>query len=157
MVSAFSFALGNYTSTIIGGLMAQFSSIFDGCDGEVARLKHQTSDYGAWLDAVLDRYADAAIILGMAYGLWHLEGNNAFLFVGYFALIGSFITSYTATKYDSLIRARQRVATWRFGRDTRLLLIMLGAILNEIYFLLLTLAFITNFISIRRLLIFRKV
>ena len=53
------FALGGYPALLLGGFLAQFAAVIDGCDGEVARLKFQTSPYGGWLDAVLDRYADA--------------------------------------------------------------------------------------------------
>lgn len=39
---------------ILGGILAQASSIIDGCDGEVARLKFLTTDYGAFVD-ILDK------------------------------------------------------------------------------------------------------
>ncbi len=51
-----------------GGVVAQVTSIIDGCDGEIARLKRLESDFGAWSDAVLDRDADAFLLFGL---LWH--------------------------------------------------------------------------------------
>jgi len=64
-VAALLFAVGYYPLLLLGGLIAQFASIIDGCDGEIARLKYQSSPYGGWLDAVLDRYADAFLLFGL--------------------------------------------------------------------------------------------
>ncbi len=55
ILAAVLFALGGYPALAAGGVLAQFASIIDGCDGEVARIKFQESDYGRWFDAVLDR------------------------------------------------------------------------------------------------------
>ncbi len=63
------FAFGkNYISLLIGGLITHIASVIDGCDGEIARLKFMRSKYGGWFDAVLDRYADAFLLLGLT---WH--------------------------------------------------------------------------------------
>ncbi|MCH6546030.1 MAG: NTP transferase domain-containing protein, partial [Deltaproteobacteria bacterium] len=61
------FAMGNYWLLALGGIIAQFASIIDGSDGEVARLKYLSSDYGGWFDAVLDRYADAFLLFGLTW------------------------------------------------------------------------------------------
>ncbi len=155
LISAALFSIGNYISFLIGGLLAQFTSVLDGCDGEVARLKFQSSRYGAWLDAVLDRYGDAAIVLGIIYGLWNYSANPNVWLVGYVALVGSLVSSYTATKYDELIR-KTRDSTWRFGRDTRLFLVMVFSILNELYLFLVFIGVLSNLVSLRRLYIMRK-
>ena len=52
----------------------------DGCDGEIARLKFQTSEFGGWYDAVLDRYADAFLLFGLTYYAYFL-GENLFIFI----------------------------------------------------------------------------
>ena len=154
VVSAIFLSLGNYVSTIAGGILVQISSIIDGCDGEVARLRFQSSEYGAWFDSVLDRYADGLIILGMVIGLHRYNGGITLWVYGYLALMGTLLTSYTAMKYDALIRA-EGGTRWRFGRDTRMLMIMTGALLNEMYYLLITLMVVTNLVTLRRLYILR--
>lgn len=121
----------------------------------MARLKFQQTDYGAWFDAVLDRYADGLIILGMVYGWWGLHGGVEIWIIGFVALIGSFMNSYTAIKYD-VIFMKSKKANIRFGRDIRLFLIMVGALFNQIYYALLILGILVNAESIRRLHLLRN-
>jgi len=156
ILSAFFFTLGDYFYILIAGVLAQFSSIVDGCDGEVARLKFQESNYGAWFDAVLDRYADGLIIFGMVYGWWNLYGNGEIWIIGFIALIGSFMNSYTATKYDAILAKDKKRAKIRIGRDMRLFLIMIGAIFNQVFYTLMILGILTNAESIRRLCVLRN-
>lgn len=53
---------------VLGGLLCQLGSVLDGCDGELARLRLEAQPRGAFLDTVLDRYADAAVVAGLAAG-----------------------------------------------------------------------------------------
>lgn len=110
----------------LGALLAQFASILDGCDGEIARLRLQGSVYGGWLDAQLDRYGDAALISALIWNVMSAQGAPAGFWVGMFALIGSFMVSYSAHKSDHLLKERIRV-----GRDVRILIIAVGAILGQ--------------------------
>ncbi len=64
LLSFISFVFGQ---NIIGGLLVQLSSIVDGIDGSLARLKGMTSAFGGFLDSVLDRYADILIVLGLTW------------------------------------------------------------------------------------------
>lgn len=150
------FALGGYLCLVMGGLLAQFASVVDGCDGEVARLTFQGSDYGGWLDAVLDRYADAFLLFGLT---WHACADNAdglVLFTGFLAIIGSFILSYTADKHDSIMRGRiSRGSRLRMGRDVRVFMIFLGALFNQVYLTLMVIAFVMNAETLRRLIVCR--
>lgn len=158
VLSAFFFCIGNYLSIVIGGLLAQFSSIFDGCDGEIARLKFQQSNYGGWFDAVLDRYADALIIFGMTYGYWSLHNDILIWVIGFIALVGSFMSSYTADKYDAIYikKGKTRGFRVRIGRDTRLFLLMIGALAGQIFYTLMVIGILTNFESIRRFVLLRN-
>lgn len=59
-----------------GAVLMQFSSILDGCDGEVARLKYRASKVGAWLDTVLDDISTPVFILATGYGVWQAFGGT---------------------------------------------------------------------------------
>jgi len=152
------FFTGEYFYLILGGILIHIHSIVDGCDGEVARLKLRQTKYGGWLDSVLDRYADAAIILALAYGYWSINGDMTIWIIGFFALIGSFLNSYTSDKYDSIFRNGDvtKRSKFRMGRDVRLLLITIGALTNQVLIMLIILAVIANFEALRRLIVFRN-
>jgi len=156
IISAWFFSLGDYLSNILAGVIAQLSSIIDGCDGEIARLKFKESKYGAWFDAVLDRYADALIIIGMTIGIYRFLMEPKILITGFLALTGSFMMSYTADKYDSIFRKKKVLPKVRLGRDVRLFLIMIGAFFNKIFLTLFILALFSNLEVARRLYIVKK-
>jgi CDP-L-myo-inositol myo-inositolphosphotransferase len=156
LLSAGMFILANYLYLLIGGILAQFASIIDGCDGEVARLKFQTSKYGGWFDAVLDRYADAFLLFGLTLYAFNNLAENIILWFGFLAIIGSFLLSYTADKYDGLMRERiNKNFRLRLGRDVRVFLIFLGAIFNQVFLVLILLAVIMNVETVRRIIICR--
>ena len=146
-------AMKPYWALAMGGVLAQIASIIDGCDGEVARLKFQESEFGGWFDAVLDRYADAFLLLGLT---WHALGADPsplspVLFVGFMAIIGSFMISYTADKYDGLMKARlDKGGSFRMGRDIRVFMIFLGAVLNQPFLALILIAVSSNAEAARR-------
>ena len=156
LLSAGLFALGGYTTLLAGGLIAQFASVMDGCDGEVARLKYMESAFGGWFDAVLDRYADAFLLFGLT---WHAYAERMYtsaLIVGFLAIIGSFMLSYTADKYDSLMLARVEFSRIiRIGRDVRVFIIFLGALLNQPFVTLLIIAVLMNAETVRRVIVCR--
>ncbi len=131
-IGAFFFFLGGWINLAIGAILAQVSSIVDGCDGEVARLKFQETEYGAWFDAVLDRYADAFLLFGLTYYVYFLSENVLCLVIGFLAIIGTFMNSYTADKYDGLMKKKIGLKGhyFRMGRDVRIFIIFLFALLN---------------------------
>ena len=167
LVAAWLFSLRGPMTLALGGLIAQFASIIDGCDGEIARLKFLKSDFGGWFDAVLDRYADAMLVFGLT---WHahtagplhdvlvsLIGDRAgavVLIVGFLALTGSFMNSYTADKYDKLMEAKfSQGRSIRLGRDVRVLLIAVGAVCNLALAPLIVLAILMNLETVRRVVV----
>ena len=155
MIAAGLFAVGNYWLLALGGLLAQFASIIDGCDGEVARLKYLSSDYGGWFDAVLDRYADAFLLFGLTWYVYSQNTSPLVLAIGFLAIIGSFMLSYTSDKYDNLMQNHIKKSI-RMGRDIRVFLIFLGAISNQAYIVLILIALIMNVETIRRIFIYRN-
>jgi len=152
IASAVIFSMGSYITTAIGGVLAQLSSIVDGCDGELARIKFMESKHGGWLDAVFDRYADALIIFGMIYGYWQLAAEPLIWILGLFALFGSFMISYTADKYKSIAGCDMRIERFKIpiSRDVRLFLIMLGALANQIPLTLGIIAVFAHIETVRR-------
>ncbi|TDI66138.1 MAG: hypothetical protein E2O89_01480 [Alphaproteobacteria bacterium] len=150
-VAAVLLALGGYPALVAGGVMAQFASIVDGCDGEIARLKRQQSEFGGWFDAVLDRYADAFLLFALTWHGVQQDGKISVLLIGFAAILGSFMTSYTADKYDSLMASFAANSPFRIGRDLRVFIIFLGAIFNLPVVALTIIAVIMNLEVVRRI------
>jgi CDP-L-myo-inositol myo-inositolphosphotransferase len=157
-ISAGLIAQSGYLFLAIGAILAQFTSIIDGCDGEVARLKFQTTEFGAWFDAVLDRYGDAIILFGLISHLYIDKPNFIILLVGFLAIMGTFMNSYTADKYDGIMQKRigKKGHYFRIGRDVRLGIIFVGGLANLPLTTLWLLAILTNFEAIRRIFMFRR-
>jgi len=146
-----------------GGLLAQLSSILDGVDGEIARLKFLKSNYGGLFDAVLDRYADFLIVLGMAY-VWCSETENSLALLACAAALTGMpmsmllkekfhaLTSrpFIPESYDGILRYLPA------NRDGRLFIIMLGGILNLIPATIILLATVTHLQALARLYNARK-
>ncbi len=92
-----------------------FGAAFDALDGIVARARGLSSDAGEVLDAVVDRYADAAPLLGLA--VYYRASLPALLLV-LCALLGSMLVSYVRAKSEAmslslpggLMRRHERIA-----------------------------------------------
>jgi CDP-L-myo-inositol myo-inositolphosphotransferase len=149
----------SYWALAAGGVAAQLSSILDGSDGEVARLKWMTTKFGGWLDSILDRYADAFLLGGLTYHASLDRPGALTLAVGFFALAGSFVNTYSAVLFDEASRegfAPSRTGRFRIGRDTRLLLVFLGALTNLPLVALGLIALLMNAEVVRRVTVLRR-
>lgn len=88
---AMCFALGGYALQIVGGLLLTASYTFDNCDGEIARLKGMSSEFGAKFDDMVDWIVDASFFLGLGYGVWKTNGMAIWFYFGLAAAAGAFI------------------------------------------------------------------
>ena len=112
------------------------------------------------LDAVLDRYADVAILGGLAY--WSFEYENGtspalVAVVALLAIVGALMVSYTRARAEaSLGIAFHGVAGSLASRDARLFLIMVGAVLGQALATLALIAVLTNAVVIWRVALARR-
>ena len=60
-------ALPSRTAIVAGGLLHMFMRVVDCVDGELARLRYQSSEFGAWLDTIGDGIGLAAFIAGVTW------------------------------------------------------------------------------------------
>lgn len=127
--------IGTYAAGVLGGVLLQVGSVVDGCDGEVARLKGMATPRGAWLDTMLDRYADLAMTIAIvaAYAR-HVPGPLPWI-TGMVAATGFILVSYVTKEFalrhqsdrphDFLDRIKHR--------DLRVLVISAGAVAGFAY------------------------
>ncbi|MEE2757969.1 MAG: NTP transferase domain-containing protein [Myxococcota bacterium] len=66
----------------LGGVLYQLSSMLDGCDGEIARLKFKHSDSGEWYDTVSDDVINLCYQVSVGYALFQITGNSLWLQIG---------------------------------------------------------------------------
>jgi 1L-myo-inositol 1-phosphate cytidylyltransferase / CDP-L-myo-inositol myo-inositolphosphotransferase len=141
LVSLVAFALGLLGAALLaagqglaGGLLVHASSVADGVDGEVARLQLRGGPRGALLDGVLDRVGDGAILAGL--GLWALDGHapEGVLVWTVAATTGALLSMASKDRAAALglPPAPELALGWLLGgRDGRLLLVAVGAVLGE--------------------------
>ena len=134
-------SIEGYFFLLLGALLAQLSSILDGCDGEIARLKLLESKFGGWFDRVLDRYSDLFILMGLTFHTYFIHKTLTVFFIGFIVVGGKIISSYTAFVYDTVVSTH---SNFRIGRDLIIFIILIGALLNIPYITLVVLAFIMN-------------
>jgi hypothetical protein len=70
LYGAFLISTGTYDHIVLGFLFAQFQSILDGCDGELARVRFQQTSIGEWLDTIVDDVLNLALVLAIGVALW---------------------------------------------------------------------------------------
>ena len=149
VLSFLSFASG---FNVLGGVLAQLSSIMDGADGDLARMKRATSPFGGFLDAVLDRYADALVLLGVILWATARHADPVVWIVGFWALAGTLVISYTRARTEAGRRGRfDRGITSLASRDVRLFLVMLGAVVGQGLATLVVIAVLTHVVVMLRL------
>ena len=68
--TAWFLAAGGYWNYLIGGALFHFTSVLDGVDGELARLKFKSSPFGQWLDTLVDNLSYLAALGGIITGIY---------------------------------------------------------------------------------------
>ncbi|MDQ4125653.1 MAG: CDP-alcohol phosphatidyltransferase family protein [Actinomycetota bacterium] len=107
-----------YRSYWLGAILSLLGVITDCIDGDLSRLTGRSSTVGAFIDSVMDRWTDAAMIVGLAYA------NPQHWTLAAVALTASLLTSYTRARAQSLgVDCPDGIG----GRDTRVLLLVLAA------------------------------
>jgi len=112
---------------VAGGVLTQIASVADGVDGETARASLRASPSGAFLDSVLDRIADAALLAGLALAAGLDTATWAALAA---ALFGSLQVPYVRASYEASFGQPFPPSTYRLGagRDVRLLVVAVSAV-----------------------------
>lgn len=148
---------------IAGGVMVQLSSIIDGVDGELARVRGLHSRVGAFIDAVLDRIVDVTVIIALTlttvrFSIWSVE--LVFL-IGVLAVTGSLMVSYIHARGEASLG----IHPLRIGfipnissRDVRLFIIFVGSVIGLYVETLITIAILSyTYISAKTIEVYVRV
>jgi CDP-diacylglycerol--glycerol-3-phosphate 3-phosphatidyltransferase len=111
---------------LAAGLCLWLFSATDTLDGALARATNRVSVFGAFLDSVCDRYAEAAVFFGLVW--WYQTSANALgVALAYLALVGSLMVSYARARAEGV--GLQAADIGWFQRPERIIALGLGLML----------------------------
>ncbi len=91
LIGAGLFIFTDWYLNVMGGVLLVASYVLDNCDGEIARIKQMSSEFGARLDDIVDSTVDTFFFLALGYGTASASGNQIWLWLGIAAALGAFI------------------------------------------------------------------
>ncbi len=100
-----------------------FSGFLDALDGAVAHVTGTSGPRGDFLDHVLDRYSDIALVLGFTFSVFTTSVP-----IGIMALVGVFMTSYLGTQAQAVGLKRNYGGV--LGRADRIVLMLIALIIQ---------------------------
>ncbi len=129
------------------GVAYVVAALCDAVDGALARVSGKGSRFGAFLDSTIDRFEEAAVLLGLIIyyarigGKWEVPVILA-------ATVGSLMVSYTRARAESVgVACREGLMT----RPVRVLIVIAGMLLNQVSIFLIILTVASLFTSFQRI------
>ncbi len=116
----------NHLFLIIAPSVFLLSGLCDALDGIVARLHGEATVFGGFLDSLLDRYADACILVAL------IVSNLCNVLWGSLALVGSLLVSYARARAEATGFRMETVGLAE--RAERMLILAVGSIAAFFWF-----------------------
>ncbi|NIO21825.1 MAG: CDP-alcohol phosphatidyltransferase family protein [Candidatus Aenigmarchaeota archaeon] len=140
---------------LLAALFFLLSSFMDWIDGSVARVTGKTTNFGAYLDSIMDRYVEFIIALGFLFA--NLPGF--YLPIEFWILLyifGSLMTTYSKAAAKEKDLVDKEVKGGLLERAERLILLFFGmllAYLSPLYltYIIVILGILTNITAFQRM------
>lgn len=143
-IGAVLLALGHITW---GGIIILLMGPIDALDGTMARLRGESSRFGAFVDSVTDRYSELVILGGLLFFYVQKADWVACLLV-YVAAAGSVLVSYVKARAEGLnFNANVGILT----RVERFIVLAPCLVFNVPIYALWILAILTNITAVQRI------
>ncbi|HJS18487.1 MAG TPA: CDP-alcohol phosphatidyltransferase family protein [Anaerolineales bacterium] len=97
-IGAYFLAMGDM---LTGGILVLVMTPIDALDGTMARLRGESSDFGAFVDSVSDRYSELIIYGGLIYYFLSI-GDPIGGLLTFTAAAGSVLVSYVKSRAETL-------------------------------------------------------
>jgi phosphatidylglycerophosphate synthase len=94
LASAWFVSRPDYWSMLLGALLFQLASIFDGVDGEIAKFRLEYSDFGAWLDTAVDNLTLLAFLAGCGVHIFLYSDLQPMTAAGLTAVVLTSLVTY---------------------------------------------------------------
>ena len=102
----------------LGGVLFQLSSIVDGCDGELARLRFQFSEFGAWFDTISDVIINHSYLFTLGIAATQVSGEPIWAYMSTIVLI---LSAFILKNMTKVLRAKGETylpaMDWSFKND----------------------------------------
>ncbi len=109
------------------GILILTAGLFDMLDGAVARTFGKVSNFGGFLDSVIDRYSDLVLLIGLI--IYYAQHNNMHLLVLTAVVsIGTILIPYTRARAEVFI---PHCDVGIMERAERIILLALGGLLQN--------------------------
>lgn len=130
-----------------GGILVAVMTPIDALDGTMARLRGESSDFGAFVDSVSDRYSELIIYGGLLYHFLTVGDRLGGILV-FAAAAGSVLVSYVKARAEGLgYGAKVGILT----RVERYLVLAPSLVFNQLYIGLGIIAVFANITAIQRI------
>jgi CDP-diacylglycerol---glycerol-3-phosphate 3-phosphatidyltransferase len=132
---------------LTGGILVLLMTPIDALDGTMARLRGESSDFGAFVDSVTDRYSELIIYGGLLYHFLNLGDPLGGLLV-FGAAAGSVLVSYVKARAEGLgYEAKVGLLT----RVERYLVLAPSLVFNQLFIGLAIIALFANITALQRI------
>jgi len=132
---------------LTGGLFVLLMTPIDALDGTMARLRGESSDFGAFVDSVSDRYSELIIYGGLLYYFFS-ESNPLGGLLVFVAAAGSVMVSYVKARAEGLgYEAKVGLLT----RVERYLVLAPSLVFNQLFIGLVIIAVFANITALQRI------
>jgi CDP-diacylglycerol--glycerol-3-phosphate 3-phosphatidyltransferase len=136
-----------------GATLLAVAGLFDLFDGCLARLAGQDTEFGAFLDSVVDRYSDLVVLLGLVvYG--QRVGEWTLCLFTMATVVGTVMVSYTKARAQSIGIACE---IGLMERPERLIVLIAGALFSLMTPAMAMLAVLTHVTALQRIFYTRRV
>ncbi len=147
-VGAYILALGNIR---LGGIVLFTFVLVDTLDGTMARLRGESTDFGAFVDSVSDRYAEFITFGGLLY-YFLSQSDYPGVVVTFAATAGSVLVSYVKARAEGLgFTAKVGILT----RVERYIVLIPLLIFNQPFVAVVLIALLGNITALQRILFVR--
>lgn len=132
---------------LTGGIFVLLMTPIDALDGTMARLRGESSDFGAFVDSVSDRYSELIIYGGLLYHFLTLGDPLGGMLV-FGAAAGSVLVSYVKARAEGLgYEAKVGLLT----RAERYIVLAPSLVFNQLYIGLGIIALFANITALQRI------
>ncbi len=143
-IGAYYLAMGHM---LTGGILVLVMTPIDALDGTMARLRGESTDFGAFVDSVSDRYSELIIYGGLLYHFLTIGDRTGGILV-FVAAAGSVLVSYVKARAEGLgYGAKVGLLT----RVERYLVLAPSLVFNQLYLGLGIIAVLANITAIQRI------